>query len=225
MSSVYILACCCFLWVYFYFFLFLFFSTCFAYVFSLVSLHMFEYKLFSSSHQIMDSSVQWEAAESCVSITTALVLRRNTRAPPLHRHRDSLFPYYSPSLDFQHHHAHHYRCQKLCAEYELAVIFYFFFWGGGGGGGQAAAAQGGPGGRRGLRAGVGASVLTGRGEVRTPLHPGGPHRRPHYAGPRSTERRAHGAEWRDSLRSKSTSPTWPLSVCHSSYREDSQYEL
>lgn len=38
--------------------------------------------------------------------------------------------------------------------------------------------------------GVGVSILTGRGEVRTPLHPGGPHRCPHYAGPRSTERRA-----------------------------------
>lgn len=125
-------------------FVFLFFFsfrsiTCFVYVCSHVSLQMFEYKLFSSSHQIMDSSVQWEAAESCFSNTTALVLRRNTRAPPLHRHGESLFPYYSPSLDFQHHHAHHYRCQKLCAEYELAVILfiYFFFFLRGGCGRQA----------------------------------------------------------------------------------------
>lgn len=36
---------------------------------------------------------------------------------------------------------------------------------------------------------VGASFLTGRGGVRTPLHPGGPHRCPHYAGPRGTKRR------------------------------------
>lgn len=73
--------------------------------------------------QVMYSSLQWEAAaEWCFSIRAELVLRRNARAPPLRRHGESLFPYSSPSLDFQHHHAHHYRCQKLRAEYELSVI-------------------------------------------------------------------------------------------------------
>lgn len=65
-----------------------------------------------------------EAAEWCFSIRCVLVLRRNAKPespPPLHiLLLQFLFPYYSPSLDFQHHHARHYRCQKLYTEYELS---------------------------------------------------------------------------------------------------------
>ena len=91
-------------------------------------------------------------------LQSELVLRRNASAPPLHRHGELLFPYhYSPSLDFQHHHAHHYRCQKLCAEYELSLMG----WGGG---------------RRGVvtRKCRRFKLSPAGGEVRTPLHPGGP---------------------------------------------------
>lgn len=44
----------------------------------------------------------------------------------------------------------------------------------------------------------------------------GPHRCPHYAGSWSSEAGARGAERCGS----SAAPTWPLSVCHSPYREE-----
>lgn len=135
-----------------------------------------------TSQGVMYSSLPKEAAEWRVCKREGIGPEEKCKRPSPDGHGDSPFPYYNP-LGFQHHHAHHYRCQKLCVEYELWIMGVG--WGGGGGGVT--------------RRCVGASILTGRGAVRAPLRPGGPHRCPHYAGSCSMRRRAHGEERCDFL--------------------------
>lgn len=125
-----------------------------------------------SIQQIKYSSFQWVAFK-------VLLFHHKWISPEVKKETTrALFPYSCPSLHFQHHYAHHYRCQKV-ARSRLNSRFDR--------GALAASVQG-------KREGGDAQVSTqsncepGRGEVRTPLHPGGPHRCPHYASPCSSAR-------------------------------------
>lgn len=106
---------------------------------------------------------------------------KKCNSPSSSRRRESLFTYSSPS-SFQHHHAHHYRCQKLC-EWSMNSGWWRERYGrlcrgGGGGYTQVSTPQFWP-----------AMARLGHLSIQE-----GPRRCPHYAGPCSTTRRAHGEE-------------------------------